>query len=216
MRLKDFHCGVLEVSFDVSAEEIDTDALIKEIGSEDEGDWDISLVFDSEENPGEQHAHMSIQSRPKEKVSVRISYHDTQGKVEDNEAKPPRMEDCVKWLGKFIKPEKIMASVDASYFFDENFSPRVRISYPLKTLTEAAAGALVTGVAIQFSGDSLIDFAIVQRPKDISVEFGVAVTARYEIAIKDFDLYAELKRLESPVMTLVKKRARRHEKRDEK
>src|SRR5437868_5639674 len=127
MKMEDFHCGFLELSFDVSAEEVDAGALIKETDSEDEGDLDISLVFDSEENPGDQHSHMSIQSRSDDKILVRISYHDTEGKVEDNDAKPPRMEDCAMWLGKFIKPDKITATVEASYFFDKNYSPRVRL-----------------------------------------------------------------------------------------
>lgn len=215
MRMKDFHCGTFEVSFDVGAKEIKTNALIKEVGGERQEEIDLYLIFDSKENPGEQHSHIGIQSKPDNKVGVRISYHDSQGKAEDD--KPPYMEDCAKWLSKFIKPDKVKAAINATYFFDKDYATCMKLPYPLRTSGKGLKGGLVTGLSMQFPADSQLDYAIIQRSPDASIkEFALSVGKSEEIAVKAFDIYEELKRLETPLTTLVKKRARSHEKRDEK
>lgn len=214
MKMEDFHCGTLELSFGIGAKQFNKAAFFKETGSEETDELDVYLAFDSEENPGQQHSHVSIQSRPEDKIEVHISYHDSDGKVEDENSQPPRMEECAKWVGKLIKSNKVKALITATYFFDKTYALRVKLPYSFKLPEKALEGGIVTGLFIYFPAGSQLDHAIVQHSRDVSKgDFGMSVAARAEIAIRKFDLYEELKRLEPSVMALVRKRGRHHAKR---
>jgi len=215
--MKDFHCGTLELSFVIGGGDIDKNTFLAETGSEGQDDLDSYLVFDSKEHPGEQHAHIGIQTRPEDKIEVRISYHDSVGKTEGEDAKPPYMEECAKWLGKLIKPNKVKATIVVTYFFDKTYTPRVKLPYALKISEKGLEGGLITGVSIQFPAESQLDYALIQRSREINLlDFGVSISTHTEIQIKRFDLYEELKRLEPSVMLLLRKRTQQNEKRQKK
>jgi hypothetical protein len=223
MRMGDFHCKTVEMYFGIAADAVEKQALIeataewgeaeKEEGGEDKG-VEISLLFASRDNPENHHAHMRVQFLPEEDVQVRISFHDSKGEVEDEEArKPPHMEDAVKWLGQYIKRDELTMGMTLFYGFEEDFAPALPLPYPVLSKDKMLAGTMVTGLSIQFPSDSIFDHAIVQT---IDKKFGVSINGHDEINLKDFDLYEELKKLEPTVMALTIKLEKDDEERSKK
>lgn len=200
MKMDDFHCQVVELSFRVKPEEIDKAALLARYGKEDADD--IGLIINSREGD-DQHSHIYVRFRSEERVQVGITFHNSEGETEENDDTPPHMEDCVPWFGQFIKTDTVILGISAFYLFGKTFVTRVRLPVPLEADEEPLANCQVVGVSIQFPEDAPLENAIVQLGKE---SVAVSVVTHKKVALKEFDFYSQLKELESPVMSLVKKR----------
>ncbi len=203
--MEDFHCDFLELVFIISARSFDKEALLKAIGQTDEGLEYFRLIFGSRDNPDKQHAHMEIRFTPAKQVRIRIDYHKSRGDVEDAQA--PFMEDCAQWLAGIIRTKKVSASINVSYVFDKSFSPRMALPFPLIG-ADALSGALVTGFALKLRDEAEIDRVFIQSEEGLTP---ISIFKEAKIQLKDFDLYAELERLQIPIMSLVEKKDKTHE-----
>ncbi len=203
MKLADFHCRTVELYFSVNADEIDKEAFLKAAGEErvEVEDGEFRLALTSRDNPESQHAHMGVEFVPDEDVEVRFSFHDFKSEVVEEEKfnKPPYMEDCVQWLGGLIKTDKVKMALTVFYNFESGFAPSLPLPYPLLSSEKILSGAMVTGLAIDFPPECMLDHALLQT---IGKRVGLSVAGRDEVTVKEFDLYAELKKLESTVMAL--------------
>lgn len=210
MRMEDFHCDFLEVSFRVSAEAVDKAALLRETGHEDDERLQVRLVFGSSSNPDTQHAHARVRFSSEKKVRVQVAYHSSPGDVED--AHPPYMEDCAKWLAGFIQDETVSAEVNGSFMFDNSFAPGIPMPFPLLMADERLAGTVVTGLSLTLGKGVEIDKALLLYDEGFT---SVSTFTEKEISLKDFDFYAELNRLSLSVMSLVKKQEAKDESSEE-
>lgn len=222
MRLGDFHCKTVEMYFGIAADAVEKQALVAATeewieGEKEEGedeDNDIFITFTSRDNPENHHAHMRLQFLPEDDVQVSISFHDTKGETESEKVrKSPHMEDAVKWLGQYIRRDKLTAGMTLFYGFEEGFTPALPLPYPVLSKDKRLAGTMVTGLSIQFPSDSIFDHAIIQT---VEKSFGISINGHDEISLKDFDLYEELKKLEPTVMALTIRLEKADEERSEK
>ncbi len=198
--MDDFHCESLDLAFSVSAEGLDKNALLKAAGHDDEEYSQLRLIFGSSSNPDAQHAHINIRFFPEDRTRVGIGYHNSPGDVED--AQPPYMEDCVKWLAGFIRDEKVSASVSSSFAFDGSYTSRIPMPFPLLMSDERLKGALVTGLSLSLPKELGVDKALLIHEEDVTF---LSTFTEKDISLKDFDFYEELNGLSSSVMSLVKK-----------
>lgn len=198
--MDDFHCQVVELSFQVKPEEIDRAAFLGRYGKEDAEE--IGLIINSKEGEAP-HSHIHVRFRSEDRVHVGITYHNSEGDTEENDDTPPHMEDCVPWFAQFIKRDTVTLGISAFYLFGKTFAPRVRLPVPLESAEEALAGCNVVGLSLQFPDGAPLEHAIVQLGTG---SVAVSVVTHKKAALKEFDFYAQLKELESPVMSLVKKK----------
>jgi hypothetical protein len=210
MKMDNFHCQVVELSFRLKAEEIDKEGFFGRHGKTE--DNEMAVIINSKEGD-DQHSHIQVRFRSEDRVMVYVTFHNSQGDTDKNDDTPPHMEDCVPWLATFIKPDKVSAVMGVFYIFDKTFAPSMLLPFPLPATEETLAGCSVVGLSIQFPEDAILENAIIQRGAD---ETAISVVLHKEIELKKFDLYEQLKELEPPVMSLVKKARRPREKRSKK
>ena len=206
--MKDFHCEVLELSFRITPEEIDEDRFLKAIGIEnrdeaadEEGDVLISKTFGRRETTTDYHGHMSGLITKEGKGRIDLSYHEAGVDIKDEG--PPYVEEAAQWLADCFRKEEVKTRTTASFTFDSSYAPTIALPFPLATSEKALAGSKVVGVSIQFPEKEQLDFAVVQLTKD---ETFISIVATSEIRLKDFDLFAELERLNVLLDSLVRRR----------
>jgi len=153
--MKQFHCEMLELSFRFSSEDMDQDAFLKaaEINREEytdeDGDFATAVSFGAHEPETDYHVHMRIRFFKNGQNKIEISYHDSRAEgMED--VRPPYAEDCARWVGGFLKVDKVTARISAGYTFDKSFSPVISLPFPLISSEKALAGSLITGLSILF------------------------------------------------------------------
>ena len=202
MKMKDFHCTFLELMFRVKPEDVDKDALLKEIETQDKEGRE-SWVFDSREAPNEQHSHVNVHFRPNNQVRLTIEYFSSGGNID--ESKAPSMEDCAKWIGGFIKVEEVPVHINATYNFGKDYSFRVALPFPLVGADEQLSGSQVTGLVLKFPESSIMRTVFVENRKGATT---VSLHTDSKVNLKTFDLYNELERLAAPVMSLLKEQER--------
>lgn len=163
MDLKEFFCGYFELSISFSITEFDKEAFLDDVKpSEDKRNKDqFSFMYGSQEHPGEQHAHLAISFRSDENCLARLSYSRSPEEVEDK--RPPFMENFSQWLGQFFKPEMVVAEIDASFDFSDDYTPVIVLPFPVMSEHEILAGASVMGVSLEFPEESNLHYAIIQR-----------------------------------------------------
>lgn len=207
MRMQDFHCDTLELSFSLSMEEMDKELFLKDNPIEnleefldEDGNMGIGYDVDPREESTDYHAHMRI-SFPKEgKASIAIRYHNTRIEIEDET--PPYAEDCAQWIGQYVKVDKVLAAINAAYSFDKMYSPVIPLPFPLVVTDKALAGSLVTGMSLLLRKETP-EMVIIQRSPDDDTF--LSLSSRYDISLKDFNLLTELERLSVSVNSLVKR-----------
>jgi hypothetical protein len=198
--MEDFHCEFLEFEIRVSAEQFDKEAFLE----------DVKVVFDerkvthmwgfgSLEKADKQHAHILADFRHEKRVKFIVTYHSVG--LKDEDVRPPYMEDCVQWLGKFFKEEIVSANLTASFRFDKRYAPIIALPFPLLAANKELSGSVITGVSIRLPRILKIRRAILQRIKD--EDTGVQIDANLNIKLKEFELKAQLEKLSVPVMMLV-------------
>jgi hypothetical protein len=200
--MDDFHCSFLELMIRLDADQIDKDALLKEVGMENKDKMLVPFLFDSRDAPNEQHVHLDIRFRPQEPVRIEIEYHNSAGNF-DEEAKAPFMEESTQWLSKYVKVETVRAHINATYRFGKEFASRVLLPFPLMSSDKELSGALVTGLAMEFPPDFPLQATFVQTKGNRTT---VSIHTDSEIKLSSFDLYEELARLASATTSLLRKK----------
>ena len=205
--MKDFHCEMFELFFQFTPEEISETAFLEAFGiadrdeaADEDGDVFITRTFGRREKTSDYHGHLSALFKKGGKSSITLRYHESGVDIEDE--KPPHIEDCAQWLAGFFRNEEIETRINAAFTFDKSFEPTIALPFPLATSEKALLGSSVTGVSIQFPKKGQLDLAIVQRTGD---EIFVSIFATSNIRLRDFDLFAELKKLSVSTNSLVKK-----------
>jgi len=205
--MDDFQCDMLEMLFHFPLEEMDRDAFLAtiselgvDINTDDAGNVRAAIFLGSREQPPKQHAHLRVRLG-KKKGTLELIYFGIPIKVKNE--KLPYVEDCAQWLGQFFKSDTMKAHTHVTYTFDKSFSPVIVLPFPLFTSEKTLAGSLVSGLSILLPKEDPPETAIIQTSGD---ETHVSLGTTLEVNLKDFDLFAELKRLSvSLIHSLVKK-----------
>jgi len=205
--LKSKFCDDFELGIKFSLDEFDKEAFLEDVKSKELQSAGkskaqrerFSFLYGSQEHPGEQHAHLIV-SFSDETCNATLSYSRSREEVED--VRPPFMEDCSQWFGRFFKIETIVATIDASFDFGEDYAPVVVLPFPVMSEHEILAGTSITGVSIQFPEESTFDRVIIQRMDDST---WLSVLGIVELKTAAMDAYAALEELFLPVSKLVKR-----------
>jgi hypothetical protein len=211
--MKEFHCDVFELVFEFPPEEFDLDAFVTEAGInkeeyiDEDGDFVAGVSFGARDENTDYHSHARILVFKEGKSRINVSYHDS--KADKVDAKSPYVEDCVQWLGGFLRADKLTARIHATYLFDNSFSPTIGLPFPLITTDKSLAGGLVTGLSVAFPKEERSEMVIIQRAED---ETFFAISTESEINLADFDLLAQLRKLSTSTDHLIKKQDARNEK----
>lgn len=199
MSMEDHSCEFLELEIRVPIEQFDKEAFLNDVKTVfDEKKGTHMWAFGSLEKPEKQHAHLRVDFRREKHVKFTITYHNFA--IDAKDIRPPYMEDCVQWLGKFFKEDLVPADLMAAFRFDENYAPIISLPFPLLAASKQLLGSEVTGVSIRLPSAMKIRRAIVQRDKDDTV---VQIETKWRMRIKEFDLSKKLEQLSVTVLMLV-------------
>src|SRR5205807_5943311 len=106
VNLKEYFCDYFELSISFSLSEFDKEAFLNDVKPNEEKKR-FSFVYGSQEHSGEQHAHLIVSFLSDEEGLATLSYSQSREEVKD--LRPPYMEDCSQWFGKFFKTETVAA-----------------------------------------------------------------------------------------------------------
>lgn len=202
MNLKDYSCGYFELSISFSLSEFDKDAFLDDVnpGEDKRNKRRFGFTYGSQEHPGEQHAHLMFSFLSDEEGLAVLTYTQSQEEIEDK--RPPYMEDCSQWLGRFFKTETLGAEINAAFDFGEDYTPVIVLPFPVMSEHEVLAGASVMGVSLEFPEESNLQYAIIQRADD---ETWISIKGTTELKTAEMDAYAALKEIFLLANKLVKK-----------
>jgi hypothetical protein len=201
MKMQDYLCEYFEIEIHVPSDAFDKAAFLEDI--KDVSDVESKAhawAYGSINQPEKQHAHVYIDLRREDQVRIRIVFHNFGISAQDT--RPPYMEDCGQWLGKFVKDEELPAELEVLYRFDKGYAPVMGLPFPLLTPRKDLSGSQVVGISIQPPRTMKIRQAIIQKDKD---DFTIYITTKVQMNLRSFDLEGELKRLTDPIMTFVYK-----------
>jgi hypothetical protein len=208
MKMLDFHCEMLELSLPFSSNDFDESAFLtaakverKEDHIDEDGDFVMSMSFDTHDESSDYHAHMVVLLLKNGQNRIDIRYHDS--RIENSNGEPPYAEDCAQWIGRFFKIDQLVARIAAGYEFDKSFSPIICLPFPLISSEKTLAGSLVTGLSILFPREKGPENIIIESGSEGST--GVFLKTRSEVKLKEFSLNDELKRLSGSINSLVTK-----------
>ncbi|HKC62505.1 MAG TPA: hypothetical protein VKB86_02655 [Pyrinomonadaceae bacterium] len=200
MSMEDFHCDMVGFDIRFSLEDFDKEALIKDVDAKEMPDSVYSWSYGSVEKPDEQHASISIKLTENENCRLSLLYIKSERKVQD--IRPPYMEDCAQWIGQFFKTDDMPADVQVVYIFDISYSPIFALPFPLITENKELSGTQVTGVSLILPKRAGLERVMIQKGTD---SVFLAGTAKTKVNLKSFDLNAQLGKMSSLVMKLLKK-----------
>lgn len=210
INMQTFHCDSLELRLQFPSGEMDVGAFVRVVTErgikadpDKDGDIDVTLVFGHPDSEVNYHAHLRVLVRADESGRIDLSFH--LGPSGDKDEQPPYVENCAKWLGSFLKSEKLPMHVHANYTFDKTFVPAVTLPFPFTTPVKALRGAVVTGLGLLLpneAGSTATKTVIIQSSGD---ETFIFLRVDDEMSLKDFDLFLELETLSATVNTLIKK-----------
>ena len=206
MSMESFQCDTfaLQMRFqkgDLKAEEFLRAASERGIDTspDEDGDVQISVMFKENINESPYHAHLTMTVRKDGRGKADLSYHP--GEANDPIEPPPGADECAEWLGGFLTGE-VTTHIHVDYTFDESFTSAVSLNFPLPTSEKSLAGAVVSGLSFVLptaSGTSMI----VQTGDDNETYIFLRETLKQEL--KNFRLYAELRRRSELVYSVMKK-----------
>ena len=206
MGMQDFLCEYLEIEMRVPSDAFDKEAFledVKDIGDPARNTY--GWAYGSTEEPDKQHAHIFVDLRREKRVIIKMIYHNTATPhtatpLED--IRPPDMEGCGQWIGKFVKLEEVPAEVEALFKFDSKYSPVMGLPFPLPTARKELRGSRVTGVSVQPPRKMNVQEVIIQRAGS---GFTVFIRKREIVKLVALTLAAELEGLSGQVMKFVYK-----------
>lgn len=197
--MEDHYCEFLELEIRLPVEQFDKEAFLNDVQTAfDEKKGTHMWAFGSIEKPEKQHAHLRVDFRREKHVRFTITYHNFA--IDAKDIRPPYMEDCVQWLGKFFKEELVPTDLVAAFRFDDKYAPIISLPFPLLAASKQLVGSEVTGVSIKLPIAMKTRRAIIQRDKDDTV---VQIETRWKMKIREFDLKKKLEHLSLTVMMLV-------------
>ena len=210
MKLEDFHCDSVGLTFSFSIEDFDKKSFYEAIGVDDEseyvdedGDLILNLSLPSSKDPKSLHAHLTIVMRKDETPGrCMIDIHAAGPKEVKKEA--PYLEESTQWLSRFFTKEITTARMSAWYLFDNKFEPLIPIPFPLVVSSKKLAGLKVNGLSLLFPRETQMEDAIIQRNKP--TEIYVFLGTRPVISLKDFDLQKQLEKQNEIIVNLVKEK----------
>ena len=197
--MQKFNCETLALSIEFDEKDFNKTAFRADLGQEKKRWNSFSSIFGSEKNRGKEHSHLNLQFN-KNESSLKVVYHKSDRKVKDS--RPPYMEDCMNWIGGFFRKDNPLSAITAIFEFDETFESIVPLTYPLHSRSAVLAGALVSGMTIDFPPEAKIDRASIQVFNDRIVLF---INTENRISLKNFDLYKTIKNVGDYSKNLVKK-----------
>lgn len=210
MKLEDFHCDSVGLSFSFGVKDFDKASFYEVIGISDEseyvdedGDLVLNLSLPSRAEPKSLHAHLTIVIRKKETAGrCMIDIHTAGPKDVKKEA--PYLEESTQWLSQFFTKEVTAARMSAWYLFDDKFEPTIPIPFPLVVSSKKLAGLKVNGLSLQFPRETQMEDAIIQRDKEN--EIYLFLGTRPVISLKEFDLQKQLEKQNEIITALVKEK----------
>jgi len=196
MELRDFHCDSLELTAHFAQEDFDNKAFVEDVQPQEGKPFVWS--FGSKDKQKSDHAHMSIRFPPEELGRLKLSYH--RGASPQPDVRPPYLEDCASWIGKFFKTDEVRFLVVAYYTVEQQSRTALNLPFPWVANNEGLRGATVTGLVLDFPKDAPVEHVHIERePKDILV----SLSRHEDIALKTFDPYAQLEAFNSPLNLLL-------------
>jgi hypothetical protein len=207
MNMREFHCDSVELRIQFQPDAMNVDdfiAYLKERGvdtdPDEDGDTLISLVFASDETAGEPcHSHLTVRIWKDKSGIVELGYYP--GRGEKAIDPPPTVSDCAQWIGSFFQTE-LRIHVHLDYTFNQSFTPKVSLNFPLPTSDKQLAGTTVSGLALIVPGDEKAT-AIIQSGEDRQTHLFIRKTR--QIDLKAFHVLDELERTAGLVSSLISK-----------
>ena len=202
MSMEDYFCEFLAIEIHVPKELFDAAAFLEDVKDvSDTSRKSHAWVYDSVEKPNNQHAHLAVDLRSESVVRISMQFH-CFAREQHDAARPPYMEDCGQWVGKFLRAEEFPAELNAAYRFGKGYAPIVAIPFPLLTTRKELKGSQIVGFSVQPPRKMNIKEAIIQKDKD---SFTVFIERSLRMNLKTFDLEKELEALSNPIMQFVRK-----------
>lgn len=207
--MKDTVWDSLEFECKFALRDFDRDSFLKGIreflpnGIKSETQREFNFACNSLQQPNKQHAHIDIKFLSQERGELGIGFYSS--KMKGKDIKPPYMEDCVQWIGKFFRVDEMQARIRIACTFSKDYSPIITLPFPLVTESKELAGTLVSGLTIELVGRTQIRRAIIQKINEKTFILG---SGRTRIKLKSFDFESELVKLSAILTNLIKQKER--------
>jgi len=202
--MEDFRCDTLEMRIRFDGENLNVDRLLSALAenkvvaeTDEDGDTEVFTVLGaSEGSAANYHAHLSVDISEDGSGTVELFYypgsrHRTTSSL--------NAETCAPWLADFFADGTIATHLHVNYTFDNSVKPVITLPFPIAASEPLLAGATVSGVALTLPNDTR--GAIIQRTSDQTFLF---LRESAQINLREFDLIAELNRLDASVKLFVK------------
>jgi hypothetical protein len=207
MTMNKFHCDSVELRVQFPADAMNVDDFLAHLNEQgvntepdDDGDKMISVVLAEGETEDEQyHTHMVARVWKDKSGMVDLGYFP--GKGEKAIAPPPTASSAAQWLGSFFQSD-VRLHVHLDYTFNQSFTPKVSLNFPLPTSDKQLAGTTVSGLALIIPGHENAT-AIIQSGEDKQTHLFIRKTRQMDL--KTFQLLDELSRTEALVDSLMGK-----------
>lgn len=198
MSLEEYFCEYLELEFRFPLEDFDKDAFLNDVQSEDKSRY--SWLFGSTERPNQQHANIRIHLLKDGQGTAAITFH--KADLETKDTRPPYMEDCAQWLGKFLKTDEVTVQIRMIFNFDKRYEPIFALPFPLFTESKILLGSVVVGVSMELPLSTRLEKAAIQKAEDHTV---ILATTTDKVKLRTFNLKSELEKRSTSVQKLLRK-----------
>jgi hypothetical protein len=204
--LEAFNCDSVELKVHFEPGEFNLDEFIARLAErgitarpDQDGDTQVLLSFGNQESEPQYHAHLMFTIWKNQSGVLDLDYFP--GTSEGSIEPPPSAADCSKWLGSFFNTE-VRIHIHLDYTFNQSFSPRLVLNFPLPTSDKALAGSVVSGLALIIPGDERTT-AILQSGEENQTHVFIRKSRRQHL--KDFYVFDELERTTGLIDSLISK-----------
>jgi hypothetical protein len=201
LHLEGLSCDYLELKISFSPDQFEERLFREAVKKNPDRAGPLSVTCASKNHPGAQHAHIRVDIRKNGPSVANVFY--TTGSEGKTPTAPQDIEDCLEWLVSFFTVQNIEAELDGAFTFSEQYAPIVPLPFPLPSEHEALAGALVSGLSLEFPRRPELDRIIIQR---VGKRIGVQAQTRIQLVLATVNGAAIISRLHRIARDFVKKK----------
>ena len=115
------------------------------------------------------------------------------------------MEVCALWLSRFIQTEKVIADIQVLYSFDDQYTSKIILPFPLINVMGESdlADAVVSGVAIRLQSPIKAERIIIEK---FAQTILMSIYSTQELVLKDFAPDTQLEGFAPLIRGLIRER----------
>ncbi len=196
--LSEHNCRLFRLEAEFDIKDFKKPAFLVEIDEKRSRGQGFGFVFKSTDEQSKEHSHLRIIFDKTESMLI-IEFHSFD-EIGIEESYPQPMEECIKWIGSFFKKD-VSCDFHAIFEFDETFTSILPLKLPLITDRKLLAGAVTSGMSLDFPKEALIDRAIIQS---FSKKTIVSLFSETTADLAQFDFLSELDGFSQYATRLVK------------